>query len=212
MAVKNIIFDFGGVICDIDISLTEKAFIDLGIKPFNEEEASAQRDIFFERFETGRISPDEFRNTLRMFFSKPVSDDDIDRAWNALLHKIPAHRVSLLKKLQSAYTLFLLSNTNQIHYNHYVQDLQENFGVQDFHDIFKTAFFSHEIQLRKPSLDVFTFVLTHAGIRGEETLFIDDTLQHVEAARKAGLKAYHLKPHEDITELFNAEMQFLPAL
>ena len=212
MAVKNIIFDFGGVICDIDISLTEQAFIDLGIKSFKGEDASAQRDLFFEQFETGQISPPEFRSTLRMFFSNPVSDEDIDRAWNALLHKIPANRISLLKKLQSRYKLFLLSNTNPIHYQQYVQDLHENFGFHDFHGLFETAYFSHEIQLRKPSREVYEFVLNHAGIRGEETLFIDDDIRNTQGAGKAGILAYHLKPDEDITELFNTETQFLPIL
>jgi len=212
MALKNIIFDFGNVICDIDVSLTEKAFVNLGIKPVPGNGSSAERDRFFEKFETGFITPEEFRKTLKKFFLKPVTDVEIDIAWNALLHKIPVHRIDLLKKLRSAYRLFLLSNTNLIHYIHYVRDLQDNFGFQDFHDLVETAFFSHEIHLRKPSREVFEYVLNYAGIQGEETLFIDDTLQHVEGARKAGLKAYHLTEKEDITDLFSPEMHFLRPL
>ncbi|MBC8316133.1 MAG: HAD family phosphatase [Bacteroidales bacterium] len=209
MAIKNIIFDFGGVICNIDISLTEKAFYDMGLKKFDKSYSVTDRDNFFGAFETGRITPQQFRDTLKEYVDEGVTDDDIDTVWNALLLDIPKQRIDLLKQLRSTYRLFLLSNTNEIHYKYYLSDLQRIYGFRDFNDLFDNAYFSHRISLRKPFPEIFEFVIKDAGIKASDTMFIDDSTEHVEGARKAGLHAYYLKPEEDITELFNAEMQFL---
>jgi len=209
MAIKNIIFDFGGVICNIDISLTEKAFYDLGLKKFDKSYSVTDRDNFFGAFETGRITPQQFRDTLKEYIDKGVTDDEIDTVWNALLLDIPKQRIELLKQLRSTYRLFLLSNTNEIHYKYYLSDLQRIYGFRDFNDLFDNAYFSHQISLRKPFPEIFEFVINDADLTASETLFIDDSPEHVEGACKAGLHAYHLKPEEDITELFNAKMQFL---
>jgi len=207
--IRNLIFDFGGVICNIDISLTEAAFRELGMQSFDHSYSVTERENFFASFETGLLTPRQFRDTLRPLFAKPVSDEAIDRAWNALLLDIPASRVALLKQLRNRYRLFLLSNTNRIHYDHYLAKLQDVHGIAGFGDLFDKAYFSHAIGLRKPFPEVFRYVTGDAGILPEETLFIDDSPQHVEGARKAGLKAYHLLPGEEITSLFNPEMQFL---
>ena len=209
MAIQNIIFDFGGVICNIDISLTEKAFIELGIRQFDKEYSVTERDNFFGSFETGKITPQQFRDTMAYYIDGQVTGQEIDAAWNVLLQDIPASRITLLRKLAQHHRLFLLSNTNEIHYSQYLKDLQDVHGIAGFEDLFEKAYFSHQIGLRKPFREIFDFVLRDAGIQADETLFIDDSIEHVEGARKAGLHAYHLKPGEDITELFNAKMQFL---
>ena len=209
MAIKNIIFDFGGVICNIDISLTEKAFYDLGVKKFDKSYSTTERDNFFGAFETGKITAQQFRDTLKEYIEGEVTNDDIDRVWNVLLQDIPEKRIELLKQLRSTYRLFLLSNTNQIHYERYLSDLQKIYGFSDFNELFDKAYFSHHINLRKPFPEIFEFVVNDADILASETLFIDDSPEHVEGARKVGLHAYHLKQGEDITELFNAKMQLL---
>jgi putative hydrolase of the HAD superfamily len=209
---NNIIFDFGGVICNIDISITEKAFVDLGIRQFDKEYSVTERDNFFGSFETEKITPDQFRETLKHYFSQPVTDHQIDNAWNALLQDIPASRIVLLRNLTQHYRLFLLSNTNEIHYTKYLKDLQDVYSVSGFEDIFEKAYFSHQIGLRKPFREVFDFVIGDSELIRSETLFIDDSIQHVEAAKKAGLLAYHLRDEEDITHLFSPEMQFLRPL
>ncbi|MFH1160968.1 MAG: HAD family phosphatase [bacterium] len=212
MSVKSIIFDFGGVICNIDISITEKAFSALGLRKFDNAYSVTERDTFFGRFENGLITPDQFRETLKKYVGRRVTDAEIDSAWNALLLDMPEPRIALLKKLRTKYRLFLLSNTNQIHYEHYLKDLQAVHGCMDFTDLFEKAYFSHQIGLKKPFREVFDFVLKDTGLSAGETLFIDDSIKHIEGARKAGLQAYHLKKGEDITDLFSPEMQFLPPL
>lgn len=207
--VRNIIFDFGGVICNIDISLTEKAFAEMGMKRFDTDYSVSEREDFFGRFETGEITPAQFRSALRPFFTGEVNDADIDVAWNALLLDMPEGRIALLKRLRKKYRLFLLSNTNPIHYRKYLSDLREIHGLEGFHDLFEKAWFSFRIGLRKPFREAFGFVLRDAGLRPEETLFIDDSVQHVEGARRAGILAYHLSEGEDISGLFGPGLEFL---
>ena len=114
--IKNIIFDFGGVICNIDLKRTEKAFIDLGLKQFDTRRSIASSSGLFEKIETGAISPEQFRSELRGFFTHSVTDVQLDDAWSALLLDIPAPRIQLLEKLRTHYRIFLLSNSNKIHY------------------------------------------------------------------------------------------------
>ncbi|MBN1199224.1 MAG: HAD family phosphatase [Bacteroidales bacterium] len=210
--IRNIIFDFGGVICNIDVSITEQAFIELGIRQFDRAYSVTERDSFFGSFETGKITPHQFREALKPYFDKPVTEEEIDKAWNALLQDIPASRIDLLRTLSPHYRLFLLSNTNEIHYTKYLNDLQATYGVSGFGELFEKAYFSHQIGLRKPFPDVFDFVIHDAGLNRNETLFIDDSPQHIEGARKAGLLAYHLADDEDITVLFSPELTFLRTL
>jgi putative hydrolase of the HAD superfamily len=212
MELKNIIFDFGGVICNIDIGLTEKRFKEMGIRHFDPGYAVSESEDFFGRFETGKITPGEFRETLKRFFDRPVTHAEIDQAWNLLLLDIPEPRIRLLERLRKQYRIFLLSNSNRIHYDKYRQDLEDTYGYKEFTDLFDKAWFSFAIGLRKPSQEIFRYITRDAGLLPAETLFIDDSFPNVKAARDAGIHAWHLLPGEDITGLFTPEMIFLRPL
>jgi len=202
-SIKNIIFDFGGVICDIDIKRTEKKFFEMGLIRFDTDYSSSERDDLFRRFESGRISAQEFRDSLKHFFNRPVTDKEIDDAWNALLLEIPRKRIQLLEVIRKNYRIFLLSNSNEIHYQKYLSDFRNNFGYQDFDQLFEKAYFSFQMHLQKPGREVFDYVLKISELKPSETLFIDDSIQHVEAANEAGIIGYHLKikEGEEITDL-----------
>jgi len=205
-SVKNIIFDFGGVICNIDIKRTEKKFKELGIRFFNGSYAVSERDDLFRKFERGMMTAQEFRNILKNYFVYPVSDKEIDDSWNALLLDIPESRIRLLENLVVNYRIFLLSNSNEIHYNKYLSDFQKKFDYPDFEALFEKAYFSFQIHLQKPGIEVFEYVLHESNLQSQETFFIDDSIQHVEGARKAGILAYHLKimEGEQILDLFES--------
>lgn len=190
--IKNIIFDFGGVICNIDVTLTERAFQNLGLQRFDKKKAVTDTVGLFEQFETGRISPDDFRDKIRSHFGFALPNAVIDEAWNALLLDIPPERITILECLRKNYRIFLLSNSNKIHYDHYVKDFRVKFGFQDFDALFEKAWFSFNIGLKKPDPAIFRFVMQHSGLQPEETLFIDDTLIHVESAQLTGIHAHHL--------------------
>jgi glucose-1-phosphatase len=207
-SLKNIIFDFGGVICDLHIHRTEEKFTAFGPPkeegPGSKEKGAAAFEALVEKLETGMITDARFHEVIRDFYQTPPSDEAIDDAWNALLGKIPAERIRLLEELRTTYRIFLLSNSNLIHYTAYRADLERDFGYRDFDELFEKAWFSYRIGLKKPDPAIFLHVLEEKNLIPSETLFIDDTLVHVEAARKLGIRGYHLKNGEPLTTLFKA--------
>ncbi|MCX6304597.1 MAG: HAD family phosphatase [Bacteroidetes bacterium] len=205
-SIKNLIFDFGGVICNIDVKLTERAFMELGLTPFDPRERSISDSAgIFGDIETGAMDPRQFRDALRKFFRNPVTDDQLDDAWNALLLNIPEERIRLLENLRQNYRIFLLSNTNEIHYTKFLADFREQSGYAGFDDLFEKAYLSFRIGLRKPSPEIFRHVLKESNLDPSETLFIDDTLVHVEAAEREGIHAVHLAldTGEQVIDLFD---------
>ncbi len=204
-AIRNIIFDFGGVICNIDVKLTEKKFVELGLKGFDTQYSVVERDTLFGRLEEGTLTPEDFRNAIRKYFIRPVTDQEIDDAWNALLRDIPEPRIRLLESLRKNYRIFLLSNSNEIHYQKYQQEFREKFGYPDFDALFEKAYFSFQIRLKKPGRAVFEYVLNDRKLSPSETLFIDDSIQHIEGALSTGMQARYLdlSAGENITDLFS---------
>ena len=205
-SVKAIIFDFGGVICDIDIRLTVEKFREFGPPKdgirTTTEESEKEFDRLTEALETGKISPDRFRQAIRDHYQRTLSDRDVDDAWNALLLDIPEHRIRMLEQIRNTYRIFLLSNSNRIHYDCYAKRFSERFGYPDFDSLFEKAWFSFRIGLKKPDPEIFKFVLSQHGLAPGETLFIDDTLEHIQSAKSLGINTYHLKPGEDAGSLF----------
>lgn len=95
-----------------------------------------------------------------------------------------------------------MSNSNEIHYDVYVRDLQLRFGYREFDQLFTKAYFSFDLHLSKPDPEIFEFVLYQHRLKPAETLFIDDTAEHIETARELGLKVYQLEKPERVRDLF----------
>ena len=207
-SIRNIIFDFGGVICDLDIGRTVEKFKAFGPpKPEftdNKEEQDRHFERLVEQFETDQVTPQQFREAIRNHYISEPSDEAIDETWNAMLTGIPAERVKLLESLRNDYRIFLLSNSNRIHYQKYTSDFHEQYVYTDIDALFEKAYFSFRIKMIKPAKEVFEFVLADSKLHPGETLFIDDTLKHVKAAEQLGINGYHLMDGEDITDLFIA--------
>jgi FMN phosphatase YigB (HAD superfamily) len=205
-AIKNIIFDFGGVICDLDITKTEKKFKDFGapksLYSNSSHDHSRQFNILVEDLETGAISPKQFREVIKNHFVTSPTDSDINNAWNAMILNIPEERISLLKKLRNQFRIFLLSNSNQIHYEKYLQDFKQQTGYLGFHELFEKAYFSFEIGLKKPGKAIYEFVLGDSNLNPDESLFIDDTPENVQGAEDAGINGYYLKNGTKISDIF----------
>jgi len=183
---KTLIFDFGGVIIDIDFALTEKMFALLGVEKididfFNDREDGG----LFDRFERGEISPTIFRTAMKKKIPKVISDKEFDQAWNALLLKIPQYRIKIIETLKEKYTCVLLSNSNQIHYDYYRGKLEKEYAYKKFSDLFHHTYFSHEIALRKPYSDIYKKVSEDLNLNSSEVLFIDDMQANIEGAKKA---------------------------
>jgi len=198
--IKNIIFDLGGVILNIDFKKTEEAFLELGLDNFSDHISQFHISDFFEQYETGKIDDLEFVNGISKLIGKTTEQEKIIAAWNALLLDFPPERIELLKRIKSDYRTFLLSNTNSLHYIEYQRRLFDRDGLY-LEDLFEKTYYSHAVQLRKPGADIFNLVLRENKLVASETLFIDDTASNFEEAQKLGIQTHHLVPGSSITEI-----------
>ena len=199
--IKNIIFDLGGVIYDIRYENIPEAFARMGAGNLISLYSKAQQTDFIDRYEEGLISSADFCEEIRKLSSVPLTDEQIREAWNAILIDVPAPRVDFLLKLKEKYNLFLFSNTNQFNYECFTAYLNKKYGFDFFGTIFKAAYFSHILHIRKPKEEGFRRIIQEQQLNPSETLFIDDSPQHIEGARRCGLNAYHLKDGEMIETL-----------
>jgi HAD superfamily hydrolase (TIGR01509 family) len=207
MKFKNIIFDLGGVILDIDYNLTIKAFKDLGIENAETLYSKVSQVKLFDELEKGNISEKDFYSAMREIAQAALSDDQIRKAWNAILIDLPVENVNLLEKLKLNHRLFLLSNTNIIHEKAYKEMITKKYGSFVFDELFEKMYLSHHIHMRKPDKKIFNFVIQDARLNPEETIFIDDSPQHVEAGIKAGITSYYLK-NMKLVEFFKETEDF----
>lgn len=189
----TILLDLGGVLIDVDYHASAQAFRDLGHPDFERLYSKAQQDHLFDGFETGALTPDQFRDRIRVLLHDGLTDDTIDRCWNAMLGAIPKDRIDLVHRLKQQYQVLLLSNTNAIHVPAFSSIVERENGIADFKGIFHGAYYSCEIGLRKPDAPAYRHVLAQHGADPRRTLFIDDSMQHVIGARDAGLHAAHLE-------------------
>ncbi len=201
--IKTIIFDFGGVIIDIDPQITIQKLQDLGFTNVEKLRSKEFIDDIVRKFERGIYTPEVFRRRLRAFLEMEITDQQIDDSWNALIYDIPAERIEVLEQVKKNYKMFLLSNSNELHYDIYVRDLQLRFGYREFDELFDKAYFSFDTHLSKPDPEAFEFILYQHELNPAETLFIDDNEDNIKAARELGIKTYLLKKPERVRDLFN---------
>ncbi len=199
--IKNIIFDFGGVIIDISHSNVEKAFRNLGAHNFEELFSKAIQSELFQKLETGQITDSEFRDTLRTLTGIDVSDEILDDTWNQIIGDYHPPRIDLLRTIRQHYRLYILSNTNHIHFEFYIRKFREEFGY-DFVSLFEKTYWSFEIGCRKPDDSPYLHVLNENRLNPEETLFIDDSIQNIKTAQKLNIRTIHLNQETDVTDLF----------
>lgn len=201
--IKNIIFDWGGVIINISYPSTRQAFIDMGMKDFDEHFSQFRQTEIFNRLDIGKASGEEFFEAIIREIPQEVSMEEVRNAWNAMLQDFPEENYELLKRLKGQYRTFLYSNTNEPHLEYYFARLKKQYGIDSMDPLFEKAYYSCRFGMRKPDKESFIKILEENNLIPEETLFIDDTLMHVEGARKAGINAIHLAPPARLTSLFN---------
>ena len=199
--IKNIIFDLGGVLLDIDLQKSINAFERLGIENFEEMFSQFKADELFEKLETGMLGEEEFYSAIKKRTKSDITDEDIAQAWNALILDFRAESLDFLEKLAPRYNLYLLSNTNGIHLRYFQQSFTKQTGKPLLDEYFIKAWYSHKLGLRKPGTTIFEFVLQAENLVAAETLFIDDTLINIETAKNMGFKTHHLKPTERIESI-----------
>lgn len=196
--IKNIIFDLGGVIINLDYNKTRNAFVALGLNDFDEIYSQSQQNGFFDSFDKGQLSPEEFRTEIRRHLTTEKSDSEIDAAWDAMLLDVPKEKLQLLSSLKTNYRTFLLSNTNAIHVKNFSAALSEKYGFSDFSGHFEKCYYSCDIGMRKPDAGIFQFVLDQNNLNAEETLFIDDSIQHIKGANQLNIQTLFYKTEQSL--------------
>ncbi len=199
--IRSIIFDLGGVLFDINYQNIIDGFKALGLDDFEAKYTQLKQDHLFDLLETGHISAAEFRNRIRVIAKSDLKDDQINNAWNSILIGFPKKNIDLLKKLKDKYRIFLLSNTNEIHEASYKEMLAKQYGSQVLEDLFEQIYLSHHVKLRKPDPEIFRRVINDNKLNPDETLFIDDSPQHIEGAKEVGLQAILLNNDKWVGDL-----------
>jgi putative hydrolase of the HAD superfamily len=200
--IKNIIFDLGGVILDLDESITYKELGKMGI---NTSELAHSKDLMeiLSKFDTGIYTAPTFRKKMKALIGQEkMTDQKFDSIWDAMLLDIPRERIEAIEKVKKHYKIFLMSNSNVIHYDLYVRDLQLRFGYNEFDELFNKSYFSFAEHLEKPDPRFFELILDHEGLLPEETLFIDDTAANIKVAQSLGINTYHISREELVRNLF----------
>lgn len=195
-----IIFDYGGVFIDIHYNEAVANLMELAsVESRGEFYSQGKQSQLFDDFEMGKISSEEFILEISKILNVSKSKrDDIVNAWNSMLKEIPASRVKLLRSLRKRKRVFLLSNINQIHEDYMTSYFARNEHFSDFYELFEKVYFSHHMGMRKPNIDIFARVLKENDLDPQKTLFIDDSLQHIEGAKALGLSTYHLVPSNSL--------------
>lgn len=201
--IKNLLFDLGGVIMDLDRDRCVRAFERLGMKDADDFLGVYGQKGAFLALESGKIDADEFHRQVRPMIDRPeVSDEEIDNAFNEFLVGIPVARLEALRALRKDYKIYLLSNTNPIMIN---SRIAEEFRKEGFEmaDYFDGIFTSYEAGCCKPGKEIFDYTEREGHIKPDETLFFDDSQANVDAARSYGFNAVLVKPGDEFKNLLN---------
>ena len=189
--IQNLLFDLGGVIMDIRKDNCVLALRELGFHNPDEYLGDYSQKGRYGQLEQGLITPDEFRGFVRSQIDGPVTDMQIDDAFNEFLIGIPVERLRLLQQLRHTYGIYLLSNTNAIMWNARIAEEFRKDGL-DIDAYFDGIVTSFEAKLLKPDVKIFDYAAAHCDIKPEETLFLDDSLANLGAAEKAGFRTAHV--------------------
>lgn len=197
---KAIIFDLGGVILNIDYRLTIAAFTKFGVKNADLFYSKKVQNPIFDKIEIGEITANYFLDELQKKTNN-AEIKQVESAWNAMLLDLPESRLNHIQKLSKNYKIFLLSNTNEIHINAFRKKIGEKRWLQ-FSSLFTKMYLSHEIGFRKPNKEAFQIILDENKLKANDVFFIDDSPQHIKAARSLGIQSHYLLEGEEITALF----------
>lgn len=200
--IKNLIFDLGGVIINLTRNRCIEAFEQLGVTHIRENIVNnyQHKDLFMQ-LELGRVTADEFREGIRRLTRQPLTDEQINAAWIAMLGDVPAYKLDLLLELRKKYQVVLLSNTNEIHWE-WIKETAFTTGRREVSDYFASVYLSYKLHQVKPDADIFEYVLNNSSFRPKETLLIDDAFPNCRTAEELGMRAYTPQPGEDWSHLF----------
>ena len=199
--IRNIVFDLGGVLVDLDFKAAINGLQKAGFANVKEQLQAFDREGIFQKFELGEMTAEEFRTAIRENSTVELTDEEVDALWNAMLLEVPREKLELILHLRGKYMVYLLSNTNSIHWD-YVCKNAFNYRGFRVNDYFEETFLSYEMHLAKPDKAIYEKVLQDANLLAEETLFIDDSEANCKAAEEVGIHAHHYHIGDDLSKVF----------
>jgi glucose-1-phosphatase len=199
--IKNIIFDFGNVLFDLELPNIEHGFRQLFGADYAKAGAELKKNQIFELYETGGLSTEEFVDAIRTSVTPHLLPEQVIRVWNSIFRTMPTERFDMLLRLRQNYKVFLLSNINDLHANWIDDYMLREHRMDGFQSTyFDGVYYSHLIRLRKPNADAYEYVLADAEIKAEESVFIDDLQVNIAAAANVGIHAIWHDGEMDIIE------------
>jgi putative hydrolase of the HAD superfamily len=195
-----VIFDFGGVLIDLDMAAMKLAFHDLGLPDIEAHFSLLRADPVFIELEVGRVDPASFAETLRLKTGLGFDDTQAFDAWNALLGPYRTRSLSFVEQLGGTLPVYLYSNTNIIHFDRFQQTIRETTAYPSLDSLFRRAYYSHEMGMRKPHAEGYLHILKENGLEAGSTLFVDDNADNIAGAAAVGLMTHHLQPEERIEQ------------
>jgi len=202
--ISTLIFDFGGVLINLDLAQCIQNFKQLGLQNFEQYLSNFGQKGFFLQFENGDIGVEEFRTQIRNLCPKPLIDAQIDQAWCSFLCDIPKEKLEMLLELKKKFKILMLSNTNPLHIEVSAANEFARVGkTKD--DFFDKCYLSYEMGMVKPNANIFEALLADADVKADECLFLDDGLRNIETAQKLGIQSYLVEANEDLSFLLNNE-------
>ncbi|MBK9149601.1 MAG: HAD family phosphatase [Saprospiraceae bacterium] len=198
--LKNVILDFGGVLLDLDYDAAFHAMAELTGLDISYDALPAWFQDISDRFEKGQISEESFIWTIQdKSLNRKITPRDIVEAWNKMLLGWNPEKLRFLEEANKKYRLYLLSNTNVIHIRWVHYRLLRDFGIQNFEErFFKKVYYSHLIGMRKPEPEIFQLVITDNRLKMEETLYLDDSIEHIRAANDQGIPSVCFERNSDL--------------
>ncbi len=194
--IKNLLIDLGGVLYEIDIDKTIKAYQARAKHP--DEALSFSKNTqgeWFSRLDRGEITIEAFADGLIQDFALTAEREEVISIWNELLMGLMPGRTEQIAQMAKHYNLALLSNTSRAHYNHYKDECAPMFAHFDH------LFFSFDMGLRKPDPKIYQQALETMGWQAAETLFLDDSRTNIEAAHALGIQTAWIEEPETFDQL-----------
>ena len=206
--IKNIILDLGVVTVRLDKQRCIDAFVGLGMTDIDKHISNCKQYGLFGAIELGEMSNAEFYKRMREDNNLTATDSEIDAAWNAFILDTPTGLQNMLHNLKNKYRIYLLSNTNQIHYDYWAEYCMGTEGGNTVAECFDKCYLSNELHLAKPDPKIYKAVMTDMKAKPEECLYLDDNLQNVEEARRQGWNAEQsLSPEQTMERLKRLEAE-----
>ncbi|MFY0482429.1 HAD family hydrolase [Flavobacterium sp. PLA-1-15] len=198
--IDAIIFDFGDIFINLNKDAMKNAFHTLELEEWNDDIRKLNKS-----FEVGKISETEFLSGMQKHVPN-ASLKIIKENWNTILMDFPLYRLEFLQLLSQKYRLFLLSNTDAIHIQHFQETVGESF-YSTFYQCFEKVYFSFELGMRKPDDEIYKYVLEQNNLSPKRTLFVDDKTENTDSASKLGIQVWNLQVgKEDVVDLFDKKL------